>query len=83
MWQMLHSTSDAPDNDTNIERILRWFDLIYRLSTYALISSSIDDKTEEESLKMTVNLTTGTTTQKRTKEKMQVPKKYRRSTRTI
>ena len=83
MRQMLHSTSDAPDNDTNIERILRWFDLIYRLSTYALISSWIDDKTEEESLKLMVNLTTGTTTQKRTKRKMQVPKKYRRSTRTI
>lgn len=83
MLQMLHSTSDDPDNDTNIERILRWFDLIYRLSTYALISSWIDDKTEEESLKMTVNLTTRTTTQRWTIKKMQVPKKYRRSTRAI
>ena len=83
MLQMLHSTSDDPDNDANIERILRWFDLIYRLSTYALISSWIDDKTENESLKMTVNLTTGTTTQEWTREKMQIPKKYRRSTKTI
>ena len=83
MLQMLHSTSDDPDNDTNIERILRWFDLIYRLSTYALISSWIDDKTEKDSLKMTVNLTTGTTTAERTREKMRIPKQYRRSTRTI
>ena len=83
MHQMLHSTSDDPDNDTNIERILRWLDLVYRLSTYALISSWIDDKTEEESLKMTINLTTGTSTHESTKKKMRVPKKYRHATKTI
>ena len=83
MFQMLHSTPDDPDKDTNIERILRWFDLIYRLSTYAVISFWIDDKTEEESLEMTINLTTGTTTHKWTREEMRVPRKYRRSTKTI
>ena len=83
MFQMLHSTSDDPDNDPNIERTLRWFDLIYRYSTYALISSWIDDKTQEESLKMTINLTTGATQQKWTRKEMQVPREYRRYTKTI
>ena len=83
MFQMLYSTSDDPDNDPDIERILRWFDLIYRLSTYALISFWIDDKTEEVSVRITMNLTTGKTTDEWTRNEMQVPKKYRRSAKKI
>ena len=72
MYQMLYSRSD----DLDIEHTLHWFDLVYRFSTYALISFWIDDKTEENSAKITINTTTWTTTQEWTRNEMQVPKKY-------
>ena len=79
MYQMLYSRS----NDLDIEHTLHWFDLVYRFSTYALISFWIDDKTEENSLKITINTTTGKTTQKRTRNEMQVPPKYRHTTKKL
>ena len=76
MYQMLYSRS----NDLDIEHTLHWFDLVYRFSTYALISFWFDDKTEENSVKITINTTTWKTTQKWTRNEMQVPKQYRRAT---
>ena len=80
MYQMLYSRPKNPDNNLDIERTLHWFDLVYRLSTYALISFWIDDKTERNSVKISMNLATGKTTQEWTRNKMRVPKKYRRAT---
>ena len=80
LFQILHdSTSGGPDNSPDVERIVLWFDTIYRLSTYALVSFWIDDKTEEVSMKITMNLTTGNTTDEWTRNEMKVPKNYRRS----
>ena len=79
MYQMLYSSS----NDLDIERTLHWFDLVYRFSTYALISFWIDDKTEENSVKITTNTTTGKTTQEWTRNEMRVPKKHRRATKQL
>ena len=79
MYQMLYSRS----NELDIEHMLHWFDLVYRFSTYALISFWIDDKTEENSVKITINTTTWETTQKWTRNEMQVPKKYRRFTKRL
>ncbi len=44
MLQMLHSTSDDPDDGPDTERITLWFDPIPKSSTYALVSFWIDDK---------------------------------------
>ena len=79
MYQMLYSRS----NDLDIEQTLHWFDLVYRFSTYALVSFWIDDKTEENSVKITINTTTRKTTQHWTRNEMQVPPKYRHATKKL
>ena len=79
MYQMLCSKS----NDLDIEHTLHWVDLVYRFSTYALISFWIDDKAEENSVKIRMNMTTGKTTQEWTRNEMRVPRKYRHTTKKL
>ena len=79
MYQMLYSRS----NDLDIEQTLHWFDLVYRFSTYALISFWIDDKTENNSVEITINTTTSKTTEKRTRDEMRIPKKHRHATKKL
>lgn len=88
MIQMLYSKSGDFQVDSEVEQICRWCDLIYRLSTYALVSFWIDDKTEEmvTDIKITLDAESGKVTveEKHRKTKaMRVPKAYRRSTKKI
>ena len=88
MCQVLHSRPGTSDSDPDVEKIHRWCDLVFRLATYALVSSWIDDKTEERvtNIRTTMNLTTGQTTKEeehRTTKAMHVPKRYRRATKDI
>ena len=77
MYQMLYGTLEDPDNDSSIKQMLDWFDLVYKLSTYALISAWIDDKMEEVSVSVTVSMTTRGRIEKWTRKDMQIPKNYR------
>ena len=77
MYQMLYGSVDDPDNDPALKQTLDWFDLVYKLSTYALISTWIDDKTEDVSASITINMTTGEHTEKWARNEMRVPKNYR------
>ena len=83
LFQMLYSTSEDPDNDPDVERIVLWFNTIYRFSTYALLSFWIDDKTEETNVKIKINLTERRTNVEWNRNQMNVPKDYRKSTKTI
>ena len=83
MYQMLYGTSDDTDNNPNVEQMLPWFDLVYRLSTYAIISTWIDDKTVKNSVTIKMNMTTREHTEEWTREKMRVPRKYRRATKRL
>ena len=88
MFQMLHSRTGISDGDARVEGTTRWCDLVFRLGVYALVSSWIDDKTEERAVavRMTMNPTTGQTAtevEHRTTKTMSVPRKYRRSTKGI
>ena len=76
MYQMLYGTLEDPDNDSSIKQMIDWFDLVYKLSTYALISAWIDDKMEEVSVSVTVSMTTRRI-EKWTRKDMQIPKNYR------
>ncbi len=77
MYQMLYGSVDDPDNDPALKQTLDWFDLVYKLSTYTLISTWIDDKTEDVSASITINMTTGEHTEKWARNEMRVPKNYR------
>ena len=81
--QMLYGISDGPADNPTLERMRRWIELVYRYSTYAIISFWIDDKTEHNSIKITTNLATGESKVECTREEMKVPKKYRRATRKL
>ena len=84
MYEMLYGTSDDPENDPNIKQVLAWFNRIYRYSTYAITSFWLDDKTEAEHLKISINLTTGEIREEMTRIKdMKVPRKYRHATKKL
>ena len=83
MCQMLHGISDEPDDNPDLERMLRWFEVVYRFSTYAIISFWIPDKKEHNSVKITMNLGTGECKEEWTREEMKVPREYRHATRKL
>ena len=35
---MLYGISDDPDDNPDLERMFLWFEVVYRFSTYAMIS---------------------------------------------
>ena len=77
MHEMMYGTGKDPDNDEDIKVTLDWFDIAFRLSVHALVSGWIDDKTEENHVEITVNLTTGERTDEWTRSEMKLPRKYR------
>jgi len=77
MYQMLYGVFDNPDNDPTLHRMLDWFDLVYKLSTYAVVSTWIDDKTEQVSVHITVDLASGGRTEGWARNKMRIPENYR------
>ena len=83
MYQMLYGILDDPDNDPALQKMLDWFDFVYKLSTYSVISTWIDDKTEVVSASITINMTTGEHTEKWARNEMRVPKNYRRASKNL
>ena len=77
MYQMLYGILDDSDSDSTLRKMLDWFDLVYKLSTYAVVSTWIDDKTERISVRITANMISGEHTEKWTRNKMRIPKNYR------
>ena len=73
----------TPDDNPDLDRMLRWFEVVYRFSTYAIISFWIDDKTEHNSVKITMKLATREHREEWTREEMKVPKEYSRATRKL
>ena len=71
---MLYGISDDPDDNPDLERMFLWFEVVYRFSTYAIISFWIPDKTEHNSVKITTNFTTGKCRAEWTKEKYESTK---------
>ena len=83
MTQMLHGLREqAESGPQEVDRVFRWAELVFRLSTYGLVSYWIDDKTEEKTVGNIVDLATGERSEETvvTKE-MHIPRKYRSSAR--
>ncbi|MYF98750.1 hypothetical protein F4212_06380 [Candidatus Poribacteria bacterium] len=57
MFEMLHGTSEDADSDPSIRNILAWFELVYRSSTYAILSCWIDEKHEHKSTAIDISVT--------------------------
>ena len=83
LHQMLYGIPDDHENYPKMDPILRWFEMLYRASTYAMISSWIPDKTEEVNVKITVSLTKGVRSEEWDRREMKVPKKYSRATKRL
>ena len=82
MYQLLFS-APAPEGEATRERFLSWVEFAYRLSTYAILSSWLEDKTEETTISTEISLRTGEGTQTGSHKPMTVPKKHRKATRSI
>ena len=84
MYEMLYGVPDNPEKGQKIREVFAWLDLAYRFSTYAITAFWLDDKTEETTLKISMNLTTGETSCETTVEKeMQTPKKYKHAAKSL
>ena len=59
MNQMLYGVANNIESDEGVRQINELFHWAYLASTYALVSSWIDDMQEEVSVTITINLTTG------------------------
>lgn len=83
MSQILYGALEDPDNNEAAKQIMTLFELIYRVSTYAVVSAWIADKHEETTYRITVNLATGDRKDEGTHTPMRVLKKYRKSTKRL
>ena len=81
--QMLHGVRGQDECDPpEVDAVLRWIELAYRLSTYGLVSFWIADKTEEKIMCLSINLTTGERPEETgVANEMSIPRKYRASAR--
>ncbi len=82
MYQLLFSAS-APEGEATRERFLSWVEFAYRLSTYAILSSWLEDKTEETTVSLKVNLRTGKVAETWCHNPMKVPKKHRKAAESV
>ncbi len=57
MFEMLYATSDNVDSDPCIRKMLSLFELVYRSSTYAILSYWLDEKHEEKTTTLQVRIT--------------------------
>lgn len=83
MYQMLYGASADPTNDEEVHQIMEHFHWVFRVSVYALVSAWIDDKQETNSLRTTINVTTGKMTVEGSRVGMRVPKRYRNGTKRL
>ena len=83
MYQMLYGEINDPENSERLTEIFDWFNLVFRISIYTLVSGWIEDKQDHLAVTINANLSTGQTTEKRTGTEMTVPKKYRRATKPL
>ena len=83
MRQILYGALEDPDNNEAAKQIMSLFELIYRVSTYAVVSAWIPDKHEETTFRITFNLKTGDVKDEGTHIPMCVPKKHQKGTKRL
>ena len=85
MYQMLYGATARPDEDQSVTDIFEWFNLVFRLSIYALLSGWLDDKHDESVARTTINMeiegdmATVKVSQESERKEMTIPKKYRQA----
>lgn len=77
MYQIVCGISDDSEGDTSVREMLALFDLVYKLSTYAILSTFIPDKEPTSTLWTNINLTTGKQTRGGEYTEPRVPRRYR------
>ena len=77
MYQIVQGISANSEGDTSVRQMLALFDLVYKLSTYAIISTFIPDKKPTSTLWTSINLTTGQHTRGGEYTEPPVPRRYR------
>ena len=75
--QILHSKYAQRAGAPNPNAIHDWLDFAYRLSTYAILSTWIDDKTENRTATIQIDLASGKVKEEWSHDPMTVPRKYR------
>ena len=83
MDQMLYGEVHDPSREQRLADIFGWLNLVFRSAIYALVSGWIEDKQDNYFINITVNLTSGESSQENTGTGMTVPQKYRLATKPI
>lgn len=77
--QILYAERSQRDGALDGEAVRDWFDHVFRLSTYAILSESIEDKRESRSVHISVDLASGAKREAWTHEPMEIPRRYQRA----
>ena len=83
IYQMAYGAEQTEDDKNQTRQVLDWIGYTYRLSTYAIIASYLDDKHVTGYTHLHLDMETGKWTEESHMEEMTVPKKYRNSTKRI
>ena len=84
IYQMAYGAEQTEDDRSQTKQVLDWIECTYRLSTYAIIASYIEDKRTTGHTHYHLDMETRQWTEvSHHMEQMQVPKKYRGSTKKI
>ena len=56
MYEMLYGTFENADSDARVRNFHSWVELVYRVSTYAILSYWIDEKHDELKIKLQIDI---------------------------
>ena len=80
--QMTHGAEEGGDKK-RVKQVLDWIAYTYRLSTYAILASYLDDKQVIGYTHLHLDMSTRKWTEESHMEEMKVPKKYQHATKKI
>ena len=83
MYQMLYGTVADPNNNDSVTHVFDWFNLVFRSSTYALVSRWLNDKQEQNLVHISIDMASGESSEDWTRTEMKVPQKYQRATKRL
>ncbi|MCY3487576.1 MAG: hypothetical protein OXH34_03975 [Bacteroidetes bacterium] len=78
--EMIHKVALDRGDEGVIVDLWDWLSLAHRNSVYAIVACWAPDKKQVDTCHIEINVSAGTSSQKWTREEMEVPKRYKRAT---
>lgn len=76
--QLLHQKQASETADKEREQASRWLEFIFRAATYAIVAAWFNYKRVNQTVYLTLNMTTGKWTERSEREEFRVPRQHRK-----